>query len=61
MEEKSTFLKTPWLIILGVVFVLVLAAVFMALSGSILRRQYHRGNATISGLNYNVSTFSCLI
>jgi len=60
MAEKSTFMTTPWLVILGVVFVLVLAAVFMFFSGSILRRQYHRGNATISRQSDNVSIFSFL-
>jgi len=49
MPETNRFLKTPTLVFLTVVFVLVLATIFMMRSGTILGHRYHDGNATLSG------------
>jgi hypothetical protein len=49
MPETNTFLKTPTLVFLAVVFVLILGAIFLHRSGRILSREYHDGNATVSG------------
>jgi len=46
-DQATVFWKTPWVIVLGLILILVLAIIFIKLAGSTLSRRYHKETTSI--------------
>ncbi len=54
-DQATTVWRGPWLVVLGVIALLVLALLFVVLAGSRLSRRYHKGKVTVRQMSEDSS------